>query len=398
MYTAKEEVLISQMTAGTRKEERTRYRSESRNREKGRDGRRMKPKKSPIRKARRTRDSDTETERDSSAPSDTDQEETPPKEEKKHTSRKVKSILKSSIRRTRSKPSKNSDGKTLTSSLSSSHHGALAESELCTTFSSEDSDNISEKLLNAYKKKMKVRRIKDTRGGSSATMFGRIKSSARNKKEKFIADSGTGIPIVPIEIASKHGLKVEKVDRDEPGCNSASGHDMKIMGQTEFWVKFDNLKHPKKIHALVAEEAGDEILIDLDLLVEWSILPNNFPMPMDEAERETKVQKVTIKETKVKMVETKETRGSKRTLIKFSSQEEEDFDSNKQMQTLREQLLKEYSEVFKTQLTKEDRIKMDPVKVETVQNRAAFKPVNRMTAIETPIHLQSAAGKSYRKC
>ena len=79
-------------------------------------------------------------------------------------------------------------------------------------------------------------------------MFGRIKSSARNRKEKFIADSVTGIPIVPIEIASKHGLKVEKVDRDEPGCNSASGHDMKIMGQTEFWVKFDNLKHPKKIH------------------------------------------------------------------------------------------------------------------------------------------------------
>ena len=94
----------------------------------------MKSKKSPIRKARRTRDSDTETDRDSSAPSDTDQEETPPKEEKKHTSRKVKSILKSSIRRTRFKPSKSSERKTLTSSLSSSHHGALAESELCKFF------------------------------------------------------------------------------------------------------------------------------------------------------------------------------------------------------------------------------------------------------------------------
>ena len=118
-----------------------RDRSESRNRDKGRDGRRMKPKKSPIRKARRTRDSDTETERDSSAPSDTDQEETPPKEEKKHTSRKVKSILKSSVRRTKSR--------------------ALAEQELHTNFSSEDSEseqieNISEKLLNAYKKKIKV--------------------------------------------------------------------------------------------------------------------------------------------------------------------------------------------------------------------------------------------------
>ena len=96
---------------------------------------------------------------------------------------------------------------------------------------------------------------------------------------------------------------MDKVDRDEPGCNSASVHDMKIVGQTEFWVKFDNLKHPKKIHALVAEEAGDEILIDLDLLVEWSILQKNFPMPMDEEEKETKIQKVMIKDTKGTTIE-----------------------------------------------------------------------------------------------
>ena len=193
-------------------------------------------------------------------------------------------------------------------------------------------------------------------------------------------------------------MKVVDPDRDEPGCNSASGHDMKIVGQTDFWVKFDNLKHPKKIHALVAEEAGDEILIDLDLLVEWSILPKNFPLPMDEEERETKVKKVTIKDKKVKLVEINQKKGSNRSQMKFSSQEEEDFDSNKQMQDLRERLLKEYAEVFKTELTKEDRIKMDPVKIETVQNRASFKPVNRMTAIETPLHLQSAAGKSYKRC
>ena len=40
---------------------------------------------------------------------------------------------------------------------------------------------------------------------------------------------------------------------------------------------------------------------------------------------------------------------------------------------------------------------MDPVKIETVQNRASLKPVNRMTAIETPLHLQPAAGKELQK-
>ena len=34
--------------------------------------------------------------------------------------------------------------------------------------------------------------------------------------------------------------------------------------------------------------------------------------------------------------------------------------------------MKEYSDVFKTELTKEDRIKMDPVKIETFQNAALY--------------------------
>ena len=115
----------------------------------------MKPKKSPKReKVRRARDSESETDRDSSAPSETEQEETPPKEKKNH-SRKVKSILKAPVRRTRFKTSDNGESKTLTSSLSFSPNGALAESELCTNSSSEESESfedITKKILNAYKK------------------------------------------------------------------------------------------------------------------------------------------------------------------------------------------------------------------------------------------------------
>jgi len=105
-------------------------------------------------------------------------------------------------------------------------------------------------------------------------MYGRLRSK-RNKRERFCADSGTGIPIIPIEIVEEHELAWQQVDPDKPGCESASGHDMEIVGQTEFWVKFDNLKHPKLIQALVAKNAGSEILIDLNLLVEWTILPRD---------------------------------------------------------------------------------------------------------------------------
>ena len=101
-------------------------------------------------------------------------------------------------------------------------------------------------------------------------MYGKIRSKY-NKREKFVADSGTGIPIIPIEIVEDHGLKWEKVDGDEPGCESASGHDMKVIGQCSFWVKFDTMLHRKLIKGLVAEQAGQEILIDLeDQEVQWA--------------------------------------------------------------------------------------------------------------------------------
>ena len=155
----------------------------------------------------------------------------------------------------------------MTQSASSSNRKALTGSGLRNSKSSDDSNTESEaedqetrtrKLLTAYKKQMiKVRRIK-SRSNNSATMYGRIRYIS-NKKERFVADSGTGIPIIPIEIVEDHGLKWEKVDADEPGCESASGHDMEVVGQCAFWVKFDNMKHPKLIKGLVAEQAGQEL-------------------------------------------------------------------------------------------------------------------------------------------
>ena len=376
-----------------------RDRSVSTERKSKNSGRRQKHKKSPTR-ARKTRDSEPETDRDSDARTDTDTDETPPKDDRKSTTRKVKSILRK-VRRIKSV-----NNETLTLSASSLHKTeALTGSGLRTINSSEDSDSDIEdddqetrarKLLQAYKKRIKVRRIK-SRSDNSATMYGRIRSEC-NRKEKFVADSGTGIPIIPIEIAKAHGLTWKKVDSDEPGCESASGHDMEVVGQCSFWVKFDNMKHQKKISGLVAEQAGQEILIDLDLLVEWTILPKDFPNPMDPKERETKARKVTVKDAKKSApVIVQEKVGSERSSMCFNDQSDHEYDSNKLMEELREKLLKEFSEVFKTELSKEDRIKIDPVKVETVMNYKSFKPVNRMTPIETPLHLQPAAKKELQK-
>ena len=92
----------------------------------------------------------------------------------------------------------------------------------------------------------KIRRM----GQVSATMMGKILTKGCNRRETFIADSGTTIPIVPAIIAARNKLDVFAVDQDEPGVMSASGHDMNIIGQAIFFIKFDILKNPKKMRFL----------------------------------------------------------------------------------------------------------------------------------------------------
>ena len=151
----------------------------------------------------------------------------------------------------------------------------------------------------------------------SATMYGKImKSKISSRRLRFIADSGTGIPIVPVEIANEHDITVYEVDPDKPGCYGASGHDLEIIGQCHINVKIEGMKNVKRMHCLVANQCDDEILIDLNTLMEWSILPKCFPMPMDENEREPiskkRVKKVTVVEKpEVKLTKVKEKKDQK---------------------------------------------------------------------------------------
>ena len=99
-------------------------------------------------------------------------------------------------------------------------------------------------------------------------MYGKIVKAQNSRRLRFIADSGTGVPIIPIEIAEDHGLEVRDTDPDKPGCIGASGHDLEIIGQTEFWVKLEVMKRVKRVHALVARQSDDEILLDLNTLID----------------------------------------------------------------------------------------------------------------------------------
>ena len=175
-------------------------------------------------------------------------------------------------------------------------------------------------------------------------MYGKIIKARSDRRLRFIADSGTGIPIIPIEIAEEHGLEIRDTDPDEPGCIGATGHDLEIVGQTEMYVKMETMKKVKRVHPLIARQAHDKILLDLNTLIEWSILPKNFPQPMNEKDRETKkkVKKVSVVDTKMKLIDVKEKKESQRTRIVFNEQDEGNFDNNQKMGQLRDTFLKEF--------------------------------------------------------
>ena len=62
-----------------------------------------------------------------------------------------------------------------------------------------------------------------------------------------------------------------------------------------------------------------------------------------------------------------------------------------EIEKLRKRLLSKYSSVFKRDLGKEDRVNIDPVKINLINSLADMG--NAMTAVETPRHLQDAAAE-----
>ena len=73
-----------------------------------------------------------------------------------------------------------------------------------------------------------------------------------------------------------------------------------------------------------------------------------------------RVKKVTVVDTKVKLTDVKEKKGSQRTKLVFTEQDEGNFDNNQKMSQLRDDLLKEFKDIFKTELTIHDRINLPP--------------------------------------
>ena len=101
--------------------------------------------------------------------------------------------------------------------------------------------------------------------------------SNENKYETFVADTGTPVSIVPVNIAKKNGIKLYELDADEPNYSGITGNQLSILGQTKIIIKFTTIRKAQSISALVCREEGEKSLINLDTLKEMGVIHDNFP-------------------------------------------------------------------------------------------------------------------------
>ena len=85
--------------------------------------------------------------------------------------------------------------------------------------------------------------------------------------------------------------------------------------------------------------------------------------------RETKINRVREREEEIekesaerlKLIDIKERIGSIRTTLNVNEIEEEDFEEEKKYEELRKTWLRDFLDIFKENLTKEDRLKIPPI-------------------------------------
>ena len=85
-------------------------------------------------------------------------------------------------------------------------------------------------------------------------MMGRILGKMGNKKEMFIADTGTSVIILPVNIAKRNGVVWTATDSDEPGYIGVTGVELDIIGQANICAIFDNIRGGHNVQVLVARQ------------------------------------------------------------------------------------------------------------------------------------------------
>ena len=195
------------------------------------------------------------------------------------------------------------------------------------------------------------------------------------------------------------------------------------MGKTSAYIKLEKFKTPVRMEFLVCLDEGDEALLLLDTLKELTIVPWNFPTPMDKNKIEPRARRVRdyeeedewltqgetedeeeegMKQKKRKVEERElftlqERVGSLRSHLEMKEMSEEEWEDEKRCSDLKKSWLKDFPDVFKEDLEKEDRINMEPIVIDLVDNHKDIHVFHPKTGAEVPAYMEEAARKELQR-
>ena len=125
---------------------------------------------------------------------------------------------------------------------------------------------------------------------SSPVMKGIIykhKNDHSGSTEKCIADTGCSFSIINSQIVHKLNIKVRPFNHPI-NIVKASGNSLNLEGSAKFYIKVpqvlgEDQMYPVEAAVLCGNQTDSELLICLDLLIEWNLVPRNFPnITLDE--------------------------------------------------------------------------------------------------------------------
>ena len=206
-------------------------------------------------------------------------------------------------------------------------------------------------------------------------------------------------------MAALNGLEYSPLEANELNYSSVTNHRLNILGRTTCFIKLEKICKPIRISFLVCGEDGDEAILSLDTLVELSIVPPDFPCPMNAAIRDHKISRINEveeveeinKEEKTKWGTIKQRIDSLRSQLSFPQENKKEDMEEEKCEALKQSWLKDFSQVFKEDLTIEDRIDMEPVKIKLVENHKDIPVHHPNAANQIPAYLRAAADKELNR-
>ena len=104
-------------------------------------------------------------------------------------------------------------------------------------------------------------------------------------------------------------------------------------------MSFTTLKNAKELKVRFCKQQADPLLVDLESLIEWSIVPANFPLPQDPREKLESIRIVSEKSDSVKLVDIEERQGSFSSKLSFWKINKDTFGMDAEISKLKKILL-----------------------------------------------------------